>query len=187
MCLEGTGFLLLAQGGVKLDCMAAMWVRDPLGGKGAWEGEVGLMRRAAKRVLKKVIGETSPSAAPATRPPLVRPASPPPPDMANIECGAQELKERLDAGESVCILDVREPHETAGGVIEGAVVIPLGQLEVRWGELSDADEVVCYCALGARSLQAAGFLRSKGLDNATSMDGGVVAWQNTGGTLVQPG
>jgi rhodanese-related sulfurtransferase len=105
--------------------------------------------------------------------------------MSNIECGAQELKERLDAGESVRILDVREPHETAGGVIDGALCIPLGQLEQRWETLKDADEVVCYCALGARSLQAAGFLRSKGVDNATSMDGGVHAWQAAGGTLVQ--
>jgi adenylyltransferase/sulfurtransferase len=107
--------------------------------------------------------------------------------MSNIECGAQELKERLDAGEPVTILDVREAHETSGGIIEGALRIPLGQLESRWEELKQADEVVCYCALGARSLQAAGLLRSKGVDNATSMDGGVLAWQEAGGTLVQPG
>jgi rhodanese-related sulfurtransferase len=107
--------------------------------------------------------------------------------MSNIECGAQELKERLDAGEPVTILDVREAHETSGGIIEGALRIPLGQLESRWEELKQADEVVCYCALGARSLQAAGLLRSKGVDNATSMDGGVHAWQAAGGTLVQPG
>ena len=146
---------------------------------------MGLMRRAAKRVLKKVMGETTPPAEPATRPPPVR-DTPPPPDMSNIECGAQELKERLDAGESVRILDVRQPHETAGGIIEGALCIPLGELERRWDELKNADEVVCYCALGARSLQAAGFLRSKGVDNATSMDGGVLAWQEAGGALVQP-
>ena len=146
---------------------------------------MGLMRRAAKRVLKKVMGETTPPAGPATRPPPVRDTAPPP-DMSNIECGAQELKERLDAGESVRILDVRQPHETAGGIIEGALCIPLGELERRWDELKNADEVVCYCALGARSLQAAGFLRSKGVDNATSMDGGVLGWQEVGGTLVQP-
>ncbi len=148
---------------------------------------MGLMRRAAKRVLNKVMGEARPPAEPATRPPPVSAPTPPPPDMSNIECGAQELKERLDAGETVRILDVRQPHETAGGVIEGALCIPLGDLERRWEELKDADEVVCYCALGARSLQAAGFLRSRGVDNATSMDGGVVAWQNAGGTLVTPG
>jgi len=146
-----------------------------------------LMRRAAKRVLKKVMGETKPPAEPATRPPVARQAAAPPPDMSNIECGAQELKERLDAGESVRILDVRQPNETAGGIIEGALLIPLGELEGRWEELANADEVVCYCALGARSLQAAGFLRSKGVDNATSMDGGVHAWMEAGGSLVKQG
>jgi rhodanese-related sulfurtransferase len=145
-----------------------------------------LMRRAAKRILKGVMGETTPPAGPATRPPPTRPAAAPAPDMSNIECGAQELKERLDAGEPVTILDVREAHETSGGIIEGALRIPLGQLEGRWEELKNADEVVCYCALGARSLQAAGLLRSKGVDNATSMDGGVLAWQEAGGALVQP-
>jgi len=150
---------------------------------------MGLMRRAAKRVIKKVMGETKPPAGPATRPPPSRPAKEesPQPNMSNIECGAQELKERLDAGESVMVLDVREAHETAGGAIEGAVLIPLGQLQDRWQEVAKADEVVCYCALGARSLQAAGFLRSQGVDNATSLDGGVVAWQAAGGALVKPG
>ena len=71
--------------------------------------------------------------------------------MANIECGAQELKERLDAGESVVVLDVREPHETENGVIPGAILIPLGQLEARWEQVKDANEVVAYCALGAHS------------------------------------
>ena len=94
----------------------------------------------------------------------------------NIECGAQELKERLDAG-TVTVLDVREPHETAGGVIPGRD--PLGQLERRWVEVKDADEVV-YCAPGARSLQAAGFLRTQ-VSNATSMDGGIYAWTEIGG------
>lgn len=145
---------------------------------------MGLLRRAAKQVLKKVMGETRPPSEPATRPPPTRQATAP--DMSNIECGAQELKERLDAGEPVTILDVREPHETSGGIIEGALRIPLGQLERRWEELKQANEVVCYCALGARSLQAAGLLRSKGVDNATSMDGGVLAWQQAGGVLVPP-
>ena len=83
--------------------------------------------------------------------------------MANIECGAQELKERLDAGESVVVLDVREPHETDNGVIPGAILIPLGQLDTDWIQVKDANEVVAYCALGARSLKAAAFLRSKGV------------------------
>ncbi len=106
--------------------------------------------------------------------------------LSTIECGAQEIKERLDAGEPVTMLDVREPAETAGGVIPGAIRIPLGQLQARWEEVKDANEIVCYCAMGARSLQAAHFLREKGLFNATSLDGGISAWMEIGGKVVRP-
>ena len=149
---------------------------------------MGLLRRAARKVLNTVLDKTPhvPAGPPTQRP--SQPAAPAPEepsiDMSNIECGAQELKERLDAGESVTVLDVREPHETKGGIIPGAVVIPLGQLEARWEAVKDADEVVVYCALGARSLQAAAFLRSKGVFNATSMDGGIFAWTEAGGSTV---
>ena len=146
---------------------------------------MGLFRRAARRVLNTVLDNTPHvPAGPPTRPP------PPPaesaPDLSNIECGAQELKERLDAGEAVTVIDVREPSETQNGVIPGAVLIPLGQLETRWEEVKDANEVVVYCALGARSLKAAGFLRGKGVFNATSMDGGIVAWTEIGGQTNAP-
>lgn len=148
---------------------------------------MGLFRRAARRVLNTVLDKTPHVPA---GPPTQRPVPPPPdepvdePDLSNIECGAQELKERLDAGESVTVVDVREPNETRGGIIPGAVLIPLGQLERRWEEVRDANEVVVYCALGARSLQAAGFLRSQGVFNATSMDGGIFAWTEAGGATV---
>lgn len=107
--------------------------------------------------------------------------------LSTIEAGAQEVKERLDAGEPVTMLDVREPSETAGGIIPGAIRIPLGQLQARWEEVKDANEIVCYCAIGARSLQAAHFLREKGLFNATSLDGGISAWMEIGGKVVRPG
>ena len=145
-----------------------------------------LLRRAARRVLNSVLDRTPhvPAAPPSVQQFESEPQPESGPDLSNIECGAQELKERLDAGESVTVLDVREPHETAGGIIPGAVVIPLGQLERRWEEVKDADEVVVYCALGARSLQAAGYLRTQGVFNATSMDGGIYAWTEAGGSTV---
>ena len=146
---------------------------------------MGLFRRAARKLLNTVIDRTPhvPAAPPLSKQfdPAPAPRPEPSVDLSNIECGAQELKERLDAGETVTVLDVREPHETAGGIIPGAVVIPLGQLERRWVEVKDADEVVVYCALGARSLQAAGFLRTQGVFNATSGDGGIYAWTESGG------
>jgi rhodanese-related sulfurtransferase len=145
-----------------------------------------LLKRAAKRIIKKVSGDRHiPSNPPTARPePPPRKAEPEAPDLSNIECGAQELKERLDAGESVVVLDVRELNETASGIIPGAVVIPLSQLSSRWKEVSSANEVVVYCALGARSLQGAALLRENGVFNATSMDGGIYAWTEIGGTTV---
>ena len=148
-----------------------------------------MIRKLASKLLGKLRG--SAPAAPAA--PVARPAAPKVAEpvaeaesLARIEAGAQEVKERIDAGEPVVLLDVREPFETAGGIIPGARTIPLGQLPARWQELKDCNEVVCYCAIGARSLQAAHFLREQGLFNATSMDGGISAWMELGGAVVRP-
>jgi rhodanese-related sulfurtransferase len=107
--------------------------------------------------------------------------------LAQIEAGAQEVKERIDAGEPVVLLDVRQPEEVAAGIIPGALHIPLPELEDRWSEVKDCDEVVCVCAKGGRSLQAATFLRTRGVFNATSLVGGMAAWHELGGTTVTPG
>lgn len=146
-----------------------------------------MIRRLARRVLRTVRGTPSPT--PERRPPPPPPAPEPvahAETMSNIEAGAQEVKERLEAGEPVTIVDVRQPEETARGVIAGARLLPLAELEQRWEELKDENEVVCYCAAGMRSLRAAEFLRSKGIFNATSMEGGVMAWSDAGGGLVDP-
>lgn len=138
-----------------------------------------------------------PVAAPPVAPPVVAPA-PRPGDapasddqlaeaLATISCGAQELRERIGAGEPVAVLDVREPFETLAGVLPNAIRIPLGELPSRWRELEAANEVVCYCASGVRSLEAARLLRDNGLFNATSLDGGIAAWLAVGGAVVRPG
>lgn len=107
--------------------------------------------------------------------------------LATIEAGIQEVKERVEAGEPVLLLDVRQPEETSTGVIPGAVLIPLPELEARWKEVEDANEIICYCAKGGRSLKAATFLREKGLFNATSLQGGMTRWRELGGETVAPG
>lgn len=106
--------------------------------------------------------------------------------LATIEAGCQEVKERVEAGEPVMMLDVRNPDETATGIIEGAILIPLPELEARWEEVKDANEIVCYCAKGGRSLKAATFLREKGVFNATSLEGGMGKWRAVGGQTVPP-
>lgn len=145
-----------------------------------------MFRQLARRLLQRL--RPSPPPAPSATPPAA--AAPEQEDegarFAQMECGAQELKERVEAGETVVLLDVREGYETAGGIIPGARLIPLGQLPRRWEELKDANEVVCYCAAGMRSLQAAAFLREKGLINATSLEGGISAWMEVKGAVVQP-
>ena len=157
---------------------------------------MGLLRAFAKKVVGRVVGEPAPAAragAPAPTAPVVSSVAPATPDpvadaeaLATIEAGAQEVRERLEAGEPVTLLDVREPSETAGGIIAGARLIPLGQLRERWRELEACDEIVCYCARGGRSLAAAELLRANGLFNATSLEGGVAAWRAIGGSLTPP-
>lgn len=152
-----------------------------------------MIRSTLKRIGKQLLARVgAPSAVPSPAAPPPAPAEPaaPPADvgaLTRMEAGAQEVKERLDAGEPVLLLDVRSAEELRQGMIAGALHIPLPELEGRWRELEQADEVVCYCASGGRSLRAAALLREKGLFNATSMDGGVGAWLDCGGALVPPG
>ena len=152
---------------------------------------MGLLRSLAKRVVGRVTGAkpaaaTGPAPSTGTAAPSTDPLPSEAEAFAKIEAGAQEVRERVEAGEPVTLLDVREPEETAGGVIPGARLIPLGQLESRWGELKDANEVVCYCASGKRSYRAATLLREKGLFNSTSLVGGFGAWTAAGGRVVAP-
>jgi rhodanese-related sulfurtransferase len=106
--------------------------------------------------------------------------------LATIACGAQELRERIGAGEPVTVVDVREPFEVLTGALPNALCIPLAELPARWKELENIDEVVCYCATGERSLEAARLLRDNGLFNATSLEGGIAAWIEVGGSVARP-
>ena len=97
--------------------------------------------------------------------------------MNNIT--AEELKKRLDAGEKLNIVDVREPHENADFNI-GGTLIPLGNiLSMQIDELEDLKdkEVICYCRSGNRSGQACMFLDAMGFKNTKNLVGGMLAWQ----------
>lgn len=142
-------------------------------------------RSSIKSAVKRALGmEHQDKPAPTQRTPPVPPQDQDnAADLANIECDAQELKERLEAGEEIVIVDVRTDGEVAGGMIPGAMHIPLQQMEARWKEVEDANEIVCYCAFGARSLRAAELLRTKGCINATSLAGGLPSWSSVGGQM----
>lgn len=87
-----------------------------------------------------------------------------------------ELKRKLDAGEKLVILDVREPQEYQINRIPGSILIPLGELPQRYEELDPHAAIVCHCKSGARSAKAAGFLRGVGFENIANMTGGILAW-----------
>ena len=90
-----------------------------------------------------------------------------------------ELKRRKEAGEDLCILDVREPHEYAE-VNMGAILIPLGQvMSMQIDEIDDwkDKEVIVHCRSGVRSLQACAMLEQMGFANTKNLTGGILAWQ----------
>jgi molybdopterin/thiamine biosynthesis adenylyltransferase/rhodanese-related sulfurtransferase len=91
-----------------------------------------------------------------------------------------ELKARLDRGDRITIIDVREPFEWEIGNLgpQGARLIPLGQLPERADEIDPADEVVLQCRSGARSAHALEFLRARGYGRLWNLDGGILAWSD---------
>lgn len=88
------------------------------------------------------------------------------------------LKHRLDRGEAVTIVDVREPHEWDIANLEayGARLVPLGELAERVGELEAAGEIVLHCRSGARSARALRQLRAAGFRRLWNLKGGILAW-----------
>jgi rhodanese-related sulfurtransferase len=94
----------------------------------------------------------------------------------DIQIAPQELKQRLDKSEQLLIVDVREPWETQLGVITGAKLIPLNTIPANMEIFANAEEVIIYCHHGMRSLNAATWLRSQGVDGARSLTGGIERW-----------
>jgi adenylyltransferase/sulfurtransferase len=91
-----------------------------------------------------------------------------------------ELKARLDRGDRLTIIDVREPFEWDIGNLgdQGARLIPLGQLPARADEIDPADEVVLHCRSGVRSAHALEHLREQGYARLWNLDGGILAWSD---------
>jgi rhodanese-related sulfurtransferase len=97
--------------------------------------------------------------------------------MKNIN--VEELKARMDAGEKLNLIDVREPNEYQEFNI-GARLIPLGKItSMQADELDDLknEEIILHCRSGKRSATAALFLESMGFTNTVNVTGGMLAWQ----------
>jgi rhodanese-related sulfurtransferase len=95
------------------------------------------------------------------------------------EITATELKQRLDNGEDIQIVDVREPHEVAIAKIPNSLHIPLGQITSRMSEIDPTRETVLHCKMGGRSAKAIEALKRSGFSGKlTNLTGGITAWSN---------
>jgi adenylyltransferase/sulfurtransferase len=105
------------------------------------------------------------------------PARPEPAAVNNAtEITALELKQRLDRGDALTIVDVREPNEYQINRIAGSLLIPLGDIPKRYNELDPSAELIMQCKSGARSGRAADFLRSVGFKRVLNLKGGILDW-----------
>jgi adenylyltransferase/sulfurtransferase len=96
--------------------------------------------------------------------------------MDDMQISVKEANERIVRGDKLFLVDVREQWEYDLCRIAGAKLIPLGTLPANLNTLLDADEVICYCHHGIRSLDAAAWLRQQGVESAKSMAGGIERW-----------
>jgi rhodanese-related sulfurtransferase len=102
------------------------------------------------------------------------------------EIDADTLAQWLEQGESVRLVDVRTPGETARGIIEGAELLPLHLLPLHISEFNNTEHLVFYCQSGARSAQACMFLAQQGAGGAVNLNGGIMAWLRSGRAIVAP-
>jgi len=95
------------------------------------------------------------------------------------EISATELKQRLDNGDDIQIVDVRKPDEVAIGTIPNSIHIPLAQVINRMSEIDPARETVVHCKMGGRSARAIQALKQSGFTgNLLNLKGGIIAWSN---------
>jgi sulfur-carrier protein adenylyltransferase/sulfurtransferase len=113
----------------------------------------------------------------------VRGEEAPAPDLKVPEITPRELKTRLDRGDDLFIVDVREPHEYQICNLRGHL-IPLGELPRRVHELDSSREIVAHCRSGKRSAEAVDFLRKAGFRKILNLKGGILAWSDEVDTSV---
>ena len=95
------------------------------------------------------------------------------------EITATELKAKMDAGEDIQLIDVRQPDEYAFARIEGAKLIPLGEIAQRMSEIDENRETVVHCKMGGRSAKAIEILQKAGFKGELkNLKGGITAWSD---------
>jgi rhodanese-related sulfurtransferase len=97
--------------------------------------------------------------------------------MTDYEISVEDVKGKMNAGESFMLLDVREPWEFETAQITGAKLMPMGDVPSRaHQELDPEEHIVVMCHHGVRSMNVTVWLRQQGFENAQSMRGGIDAW-----------
>jgi len=108
----------------------------------------------------------------------------PPESARELEVSPRHLQQaRTDGTQRLIVMDVREPHEWDIAHLEGAMLVPLGQLPARLGDIDSHADIVAYCHYGTRSMRAVEILRGAGFANVRSLAGGIDAWAEQ----VEPG
>jgi rhodanese-related sulfurtransferase len=95
------------------------------------------------------------------------------------------LHSLLSEKKKLALVDVRSENEVAYGVIEGALHLPLHLLPIKADELDKDVHTIFYCRSGARSAQACAFMAAKGHDNVYNLQGGIIAWAQSGLALAK--
>lgn len=131
--------------------------------------------RAYNRAVKRELEPTSDT-------PSATAAEPQVPMPSFTDLSAQEAQQFIAEHPDATVLDVRTPPECAGGIIEGALMIPMQNLQGREGEIPEGP-VLVYCAVGARSAAVADYLVKLGRTDVYNLDGGMMGWS---GPTVRP-
>lgn len=96
------------------------------------------------------------------------------------EIEVSELVQLKEKGESIRVIDIRQPAELSAGMIPGAEGLPMHIIPLRINEFKRDEKLVMVCRSGARSAQACMFMQQQGYDNVYNLRGGMIAWSGSG-------
>ena len=97
--------------------------------------------------------------------------------VTDLEISATTLAERISRGESLALVDVREPYEHAAGHLENSIHIPMQQVPQQLARIPRDQEVIVYCRSGSRSASVQQFLMNQGFAKVKNLSGGMLAWK----------
>ena len=96
------------------------------------------------------------------------------------EIEVTELAKLKENGETIRVIDIRQPAELNGGVIPGAEALPMHIIPLRISEFKRDEKLIMVCRSGARSAQVCMFMQQHGYDNVFNLRGGMIAWAGSG-------